>query len=104
MGELNRIRSFLTLETSEPSQVEDSTENKPKFPSKVLVSPMTEKKAAKRFNVYLEDSKLSQQETEEIAVKWFERFNKRKPSEEDLGQIRSFVAKDADLTAQEFMI
>jgi len=103
-SELNQIRSFLSLETSEPSQVEDSTENKPKYPSKVLVSPMTEKKAAKRFNVYLEDSKLSQQETEEIAVKWFERFNKRKPSEEDLEQIRSFVAKDADLTAQEFMI
>merc|ERR1712004_958354 len=63
-----------------------------------------EKKAAKRFNVYLEDSKLSQKETEEIAVKWFERFNKKKPSESDLEQIRSFIAKDADLTEQQFMI
>merc|ERR1719310_646339 len=102
-SELQQIRSFLSLPNTEKVE-EETTELKAQCPSKVLVSPVAEKKAAKRFNVYLEDSKLSQKETEEIAVKWFERFNKRKPSEQDLQQIRSFIAKDADLTAQEFMI
>jgi len=102
-SEVDQIRSFLSLPTSEPVE-EETVELEARCPSKVLVSPVAEKKAAKRFNVYLEDSKLSQKETEEIAVKWFERFNKKKPSESDLEQIRSFIAKDADLTEQQFMI
>jgi len=102
-SEVQQIRSFLSLPDTEKIE-EETTALKAQCPSKVLVSPVAEKKAAKRFNVYLEDSKLSQKETEEIAVKWFERFNKRKPSEQDLQQIRLFIAKDVDLTEQQFMI
>jgi len=109
-SELQQIRSFLSLKHFEADYKTKNIETKMVMTqhscSKVLVSPVAEKKSAKRFNVYLEDSKLSQKETEQIAVKWFERFNKRQPSEEEKEQIRSFIAKDApsDLTEQRFLV
>jgi len=119
-SEVQQIRSFLSLKLPVHNEADyNSTKmvmarhcigselnvNR-RYCSKVLVSPVAEKKSAKRFNVYLEDSKLSQKETEQIAVKWFERFNKRQPSEEEKEQIRSFIAKDApsDLTEQRFLV
>jgi len=106
-SELDQIRSFLAV----PSELDmdgldepDLEQKEKRTPSKVLVSPVQDKKTAKRFSVYLEDSKLSQKETELIAVKWFNRFNQREPSDEELAQIRSFIAKDADLTEQEFLV
>jgi len=108
-SELEQIRAFLTM--SKPEEVDsdsadeqDSEQNSKRTPSKVLVSPVQEKKTAKRFNVYLEDTKLSQKETEQIAVKWFNRFNKREPTKEELSKIQAFIAKDADLKEQEFLV
>merc|ERR1712131_147617 len=46
----------------------------------------------------------SQKETEQIAVKWFNRFNKREPTKEELSKIQAFIAKDADLKEQEFLV
>jgi len=105
--ELHHLRSFMTGQTASDGRSEETAtlrELRPSSPSKVLVSPVTEKKTAKRFNVYLEDSKLSQEETEGIAIKWFKRFNKREPTDEDLDKIRAFIQKDADLQEQEFMV
>merc|ERR1712157_265859 len=87
---------------SDSADEQDSEQNSKRTPSKVLVSPVQEKKTAKRFNVYLEDTKLSQKETEQIAVKWFNRFNKREPTKEELSKIQAFIAKDSDLKEQEF--
>jgi len=101
--ELKHLQLFLSGEPAENES--ESTSNKvTSTPSKVLVSPLMEKKTAKRFNVYFEKSKYSQKETEEIAIKWFNRFNKREPAEEELSKIRSFIEKDADLEEQEFMV
>merc|ERR1712200_94137 len=101
--ELKHLQLFLSGEPAENES--ESTSNKvTSTPSKVLVSPLMEKKTAKRFNVYFEKSKYSQKETEEIAIKWFNRFNKREPAEEELSRIRSFIEKDADLEEQEFMV
>merc|ERR1712029_1330070 len=104
--EQEQIRSFLTapkgLEDGLEEQQSEST--KPRSPSKVLVSPVVAKKTAKRFNVYLEDSKLSQKESEQIALKWFNRLNRRDPSEEETEQIRAFIQKEADLKEQQFLV
>jgi len=98
--EVQRIRAFLApqSERSRTKSAERLT------PSKVLVSPVAEKKTAKRFNVYLEHSKLSQKENEDIAIKWFNHFNQREPAESDLSQIRAFIQKDSDLTEQSFLV
>jgi len=101
--ELKHLQLFLSGQSVE-SESASTKSTETATPSKVLVSPLTEKKTAKRFNVYFEKSKYSEKETEEIAIKWFNRFNKREPSEEDLSQIRSFIEKDADLEEQEFMV
>merc|ERR1711972_875010 len=107
--ELQQLRSFLAVpkELDMDGDNDDDTDLEQKgarTPSKVLVSPVQDKKTAKRFNVYLEDSKLSQKETEQIAVKWFNRFNKREPSKEELSKIQAFIAKDVDLKEQEFLV
>jgi len=111
--ELQRIRQFLSVpnelvdeeeEHSMTETVKQIDSAKPRTPSKVLVSPVSEKKTAKRFNVYLEDSKLSQKESEQTAIQWFERFNHRAPNDEELSKIKAFVQTDAKLTAQEFLV
>jgi len=111
--ELQRIRQFLSVpnelvdeeeEHSMTETVKQIDSAKPRTPSKVLVSPVSEKKTAKRFNVYLEDSKLSQKESEQTAIQWFQRFNHRAPNDEELSKIKAFVQTDAKLTAQEFLV
>merc|ERR1711997_1162240 len=64
-------------------------------PSKVLVTPIKEKKAskAKGFSVYFEKQNPK---AEEMAVKWFQRFNPRTPTELELRGIRSFTKADND--------
>merc|ERR1712121_470675 len=90
-SELGQIRAFLTM--SKPQEVDSDSADE-----------QDSEKTAKRFNVYLEDTKLSQKETEQIAVKWFNRFNKREPTKEELSKIQAFIAKDADLKEQEFLV
>ena len=104
--EQDQIRSFLALPSAFDGGFESkqSESTQPRSPSKVLVSPVVDKKTAKRFNVYLEQSKFSQKESEQIAIKWFNRFNKREPSKEELAKIHSFIQKEADLKEQQFMV
>merc|ERR1712048_1229612 len=49
-------------------------------------------------------SKLSQKESEQTAIQWFQRFNHRAPNDEELSKIKAFVQTDAKLTAQEFLV
>merc|ERR1719203_1106010 len=65
-------------------------------PSKVLVTPIKEKKASqsKAFSVYFEKSDAAH--NEEMAVKWFARFNDRAPTELELHGIRAFTKADSD--------
>jgi len=111
--ELLRMKQFLSVpnELVDEEEEQSMTESmkqidsaQPRAPSKVLVSPVAEKKAAKRFNVYLEHSKLSQTESEQTAIQWFSRFNRREPNDEELSKIKAFVQKDAQLTEQEFLV
>jgi hypothetical protein len=104
--EQEQIRSFLAMTNGLGNGLEEqqSESTKPRSPSKVLVSPVVAKKTAKRFNVYLEDSKFSQKESEQIAMKWFNRFNGRDPSKEETEQIHAFIQKEADLKEQQFLV
>jgi len=110
-AELHRMKLFLSVPNGvvddAPTAIdraENAESRSPSAPSKVLVTPIKEKKNAKKFNVYLEDSTLSAEDTEQLAIKWFQRFNKREPSEEDLAKIRTFVQTDSDLTEQVYLV
>jgi len=101
--EVYKMKQFLSV----PNQLMDGeeellAEEEKQNASKVLVSPIQNKKTGKRFNVYLEDKKVSQKQMEQVAVKWFNRLNKREPTKEELAKIQAFIAKDADLKEQEF--
>lgn len=104
--ELDRIRSFL----STPSQlaVVDSRANSwaetVTRPAVVQVTPVKAKKAAKSFSVYMSDAKLSATEREQVALKWFDRFQKRKPTDGEMANIRSFLTKDAETTDHKFLV
>merc|ERR1719229_1394560 len=104
--ELDRIRSFL----STPSQIAavDSRSNSwaetVTRPAVVQVTPVKAKKAAKSFSVYMSDAKLSATEREQVALKWFDRFQKRKPTDGEMANNRSFLTKDAEATNQKFLV
>merc|ERR1719242_2999896 len=105
--ELDRIRSFLSTPSASKLPL-DSLQNNwnetASRPAVVQVTPVKDKKSAKSFSVYMEDAKLSQKEREQVALKWFGRFQKRKPSDSELENIRSFLTKDANVTDQKFQV
>lgn len=77
----------------------------PTTPSKVLVTPVKEKKTSSRYSVYFGDSELDQKKSETQALKWFKRFNHRKPNELELAGIKQFVAADkTQLTTVEYQV
>jgi len=109
VSDLKHLAEFLAV-PNELDYEEESDEPVAEMESvikatKVLVTPVAEKKAGKRFNVYLGESKIPQKESEQIAIKWLKRFNGgQEPSEEDLTKIQAFIQKDAELTEQEFLV
>lgn len=104
--EKERLRNFVAMQAA-PETIELATQkamggrtkaqckSTTRSPSKVLVTPIKEKKAskAKGFSVYFEKQNPK---AEEMAVKWFERFNDRTPTELELHGIRSFTKADSD--------
>lgn len=104
--ELDRIRSFLSTPSGlEPvDELQHNWNDTASRKAVVQVTPVKDKKSAKSFSVYMEDAKLSQKEREEVALKWFGRFQKRKPSDSELENIRSFLTKDANVTDQKFQV
>ena len=104
--DLKNMTEFLSV----PNEVYDEETNNTTDDSEaeetitVLVSAVKETTTSKAFTVYFEDSKLSQEETEKIAVKMFQTVNKQEAAEEDLVRIRTFIGKEADLKEQEFLV
>jgi hypothetical protein len=78
----------------------------PTTPSKVLVTPVKKKKTAARYNVYFDSaSKSDEDKNEKQAMKWFQRFNNRKPTELELAGIRQFIKADkSQLTECEYEV
>ena len=62
MDQLTNLYDRIRTDFANEAEEEDSEQNSKRTPSKVLVSPVQEKKTAKRFNVYLEGTKLSKRE------------------------------------------
>jgi len=78
----------------------------PTTPSKVLVTPVKKKKTAARYNVYFDSaSKSDEDKNEKQALKWFARFNNRKPTELELAGIQQFIKADkSQLTECEYEV
>jgi len=102
--EKERLRNFVAMQkatekielgTTEKTKKASSAKSVSRSPSKVLVTPIKEKKAskAKGFSVYYEKPSAK---AEEMAVKWFERFQDRRPTELELLGIRAFTKADSD--------
>jgi len=110
--EKERLRNFVAMQAA-PETIELATQQTIKntkssrksttsSPSKVLVTPIKEKKAskAKGFSVYFEKQNPK---AEEMAVKWFQRFNHRTPTTLELQGIRSFTKADTKDTFKELV-
>merc|ERR1711997_788597 len=68
---------------------------------KLLVTPVKKKKNAARFNVYFDDKEVNT----ETALKWFERFTNRKPTQLEMSGIESFIRTDkSELIECEFEV
>jgi len=59
--------------------------------TKVLITPVKEKKSSAVYSVYFDDK---QEKNEDAAIKWFARFNNRKPTAMELKRIQQFVKHD----------
>lgn len=105
--EKERLRNFVAMQAATEtielateaamgkSKKASASKSVTRSPSKVLVTPIKEKKAskAKGFTVYFDKQNPK---AEQIAVKWFERFQDRRPTELELHGIRSFTKADSD--------
>merc|ERR1712154_540866 len=80
---------------------EEEQEQKKKKNEKLLITPVKKKKDAARFNVYFDDKEVNT----ETALKWFERFNNRKPTKLEMSGIESFIRTDkSELIECEFEV
>eukprot|EP01083_Nonionella_stella_P158447 515792_1 len=71
-------------------------------PSKVLVTPVKKKKTAARYNVYFENDAADKEHNEKLALKCFNRFNNREPTQLELAAIQQFIKSDQQLTEVEY--
>jgi len=106
---LRAFKSFLStskdtkLVQFKLSVISDEEEKEAKKNEKLLVTPVKKKKSAARFNVYFDDKSLNQ--NAETALKWFERFNNRKPTTLEMSGIESFLQTDeSELIECEFEV
>merc|ERR1711933_65061 len=80
---------------------EEAKEKEEKKNEKLLVTPVKKKKDAARFNVYFDDKEVNT----ETALKWFERFTNRKPTQLEMSGIESFIRTDkSELIECEFEV
>eukprot|EP01084_Bolivina_argentea_P020916 38852_1 len=112
--EINRLKNFLstnnkttlvrfklTVIDDDDDEEEDDDEKKSEIPkqksktisTRLLVTPVKKKKNSAKFNVYFKD-KFDANKTENQAIKWFERFNNRKPNKIELNLIKQFIKSD----------
>ena len=101
--ERNHIRAFLStkketqlvqfkLSVVSSEEEREQKEKEEKATEKLLVTPVKKKKSAARFNVYFDDRELNQKTS--TALKWFERFNNRKPTALEMSGIEAFIQTD----------
>jgi len=102
--EVHDLKKFLAVRAVVEEEEEQAPKEASRSSSKVLVTPVKEKKNSVRLNVYLEGSRYSQQKSEELAIRCFKKFNKRDPNEEELAKIKSFVKTDNDLIEQTYLV
>merc|ERR1712154_384737 len=110
--EVDAIKAFLStnkdtnLVQFKLSVISDSDGNEEgkaetKKNEKLLVTPVKKKKSAARFNVYF-DEKSGDTET---ALKWFNRFQNRKPTKLEMRGIEQFIQTDkSELIECEFEV
>jgi len=109
--QVNEMKQFLAthkattkidFQMKEDEEVGNVTETASVGKSKVLITPTKETKngSSKAYNVYFD---VTPAENEEAAIKWFYRFNNRKPNAMELKDIQQFVKHDkTDLIECEF--
>merc|ERR1712154_716396 len=85
---------------------EAAKEKEEKKNEKLLVTPVKKKKSAARFNVYFDDKKDDEISRDtQTALKWFSRFNNRKPTKLEMSGIESFIQTDkSELIECEFEV
>merc|ERR1712019_212067 len=95
----NKDTSLVQFKLSVISEDEEQKEEKKN--EKLLVTPVKKKKDAARFNVYFDDKEVNT----ETALKWFERFTNRKPTQLEMSGIESFIRTDkSELIECEFEV
>jgi len=87
----NKETTLIQFKLSQNDDDEEEEEKSVDSKTKVLITPVKEKKSSAVYNVYFDDKSV---ENEEAAIKWFARFNNRKPSAIELKRIQSFVKHD----------
>jgi len=88
------IKFKMTTPSSNAKKEEEEEEEKganENGKTKVLITPVKEKKNSAGYDIYFDDK---EQENEESAIKWFARFNNRKPTALELKDIQKFVKHD----------
>merc|ERR1719384_2080402 len=99
----NLVKFKLSVISDSDASNENETEQEAKEEKKaekVLVTPVKKKKSAARFNVYFDD-KVDKQP----ALKWFERFNGRKPNALEQKGIEQFLKTNkSELVECEFEV
>jgi len=92
------VQFKLSVISDEDDEVKEEEEKKNE---KLLVTPVKKKKDAARFNVYFDDKEVNT----ETALKWFERFTNRKPTQLEMSGIESFIRTDkSELIECEFEV
>merc|ERR1712154_661259 len=111
-AEVEGIKAFLStskdtkLVQFKLSVISDEEEKDSKKNEKLLVTPVKKKKSAARFNVYFDDKKDDEISRDtQTALKWFSRFNNRKPTKLEMSGIESFIQTDkSELIECEFEV
>lgn len=85
-----KLIQFKLSQQAEPMS-DDEKESSVDTKTKVLITPLKEKKSSAVYNVYFDDK---QAQNEDAAIQWFTRFNNRKPTSMELKRIQSFVKHD----------
>jgi len=94
----HKATTKIDFQMKEDEEVGNVTETANK--SKVLITPEKTKNGSSAYNVYFD---VTPAENEEAAIKWFNRFNNRKPNAMELKDIQQFVKHDkTDLIECEF--
>jgi len=86
-----KLIQFKLSQTDKTMDHDDDEKESMESKAKVLITPVKEKKSSAVYNVYFDDK---QEKNEDAAIKWFARFNNRKPTAMELKRIQQFIKHD----------